>query len=185
MNYPKVTDFLSYSVSSGTHTLSVQTNDVSLFTNAFVTFYVRVVLVDYYALYPQYAIHWEPFRFRLKHCQVASFSWTPVDSVYYNLYTPIEYVEVPEFSQVPTDVSFSKSEAERCGYAVTYSASWLIYLDSAVDLPPFILWNDNDRRFEIFSDSPSEVDFSRQYYTIQLTASISESDMNPPFADSL
>ena len=51
-NYPTVTDYLSYSVSGSTHTLSVESDDVSLYTNAYVTFYVRVILVDYYAVYP-------------------------------------------------------------------------------------------------------------------------------------
>ena len=103
-----MTSYLSYDVSGSTHTLSLETDDVSLYTNAWVTFYVRVILVDYYAVYPQYAIWYEPFRFRLKNCQVDSFSWDSVADVYYNVYTPIYYISVPEFTQVPDDVTFSK-----------------------------------------------------------------------------
>lgn len=51
-----MTDFLNYDESGTIHTLTVETDDVSIYTNAYVTMYVRVILVDYYAVYPQYAI---------------------------------------------------------------------------------------------------------------------------------
>ena len=95
-SYPTVNDYLSYSVSSdSTHTLSVQTDDVSLVTDGFVTLYVRVVLNDYYAAYPQYAIRFEPFQVRLSFCKVESFTWANVADVYYNIYTPVNWIDVP------------------------------------------------------------------------------------------
>ena len=184
-NYPTVTDYLSYSVSGSTHTLSVETDDVSLYTNAYVTFYVRVILVDYYAVYPQYAIWYEPFRFRLKNCQVASYSWASVADVSYNVYTPVYWIDVPEFTQVPDDTTFSRSASERCGYTLTYTASWLNFYDTVIDLPPFITWNESDRRFEVYSADPDDIDTTRQFYVIQLTASVSLTDMDPIFEDTL
>ena len=50
--HPTITSYLSYSVSSSTHTLSVSTSDVSLVNNDYKTFYVRVILNNYYAVYP-------------------------------------------------------------------------------------------------------------------------------------
>ena len=54
-----------------------------------------------------------------------------------------------------------------------------------IDLPPFITWNESDRRFELYSEDPNDIDNTRQFYVIQLTASVSISDMNPIFEDTL
>ena len=64
--YPTVNS--SYLVSGSTHTLSFQTDDVSLYTNDWETLYIRIILIDYYAIYPQFGIRFEPFRYRLKNC---------------------------------------------------------------------------------------------------------------------
>jgi hypothetical protein len=66
--YPLVTEFLKFSVSGTTYKLTVESSNLALEKNVYKTFYVRVILLDYYANYPQYAIHWEPFRVRLKAC---------------------------------------------------------------------------------------------------------------------
>lgn len=163
-NYPTVTDFLSYSESGATHTLTVDTDDVSLYTNAYVTMYVRVILVDYYAVYPQYAIWYEEFRYQLKNCQVESFTWTSIADIAYNVYTPVYHVDIPEFTQVPDDTTYSRSVYDRCGYDITYTASWLNFYDTVIDLPPFILWSEADRRFEIYSADPDDIDDTRQFY---------------------
>ena len=62
-------DWLTYSYDSGTseHSFSIYSDDPSDYTNSYATFYIKVMLDDYYLLYPE-TIHWESFQIRLKNC---------------------------------------------------------------------------------------------------------------------
>ena len=89
VNYPAVTEFLKFARSVDKNKLTVESSNFALERNVFKTFFVRVILVDYYASHPEYAIHWEAFRVRLKACYVTSFSPVTIPDVEYNIYTPV------------------------------------------------------------------------------------------------
>ena len=40
----------------------------------------------------------------------------------------------------------------------------------------------NEFRYEIYSDDPLDIDNTRQIYYLELTATISTADMDPPFS---
>ena len=46
---------------------------------------------------------------------------------------------------------------------------------------PTALTPDEEFRFEIFSNDPLDITHSRQLYKLELTATISTTDMDPPF----
>ena len=66
-------DWLTYSIVSPTHSLSVYTDNPAKVNNEWQTFYIKVMLDDYYLLYPE-TIHYDSFRVKLKNCQVADFT---------------------------------------------------------------------------------------------------------------
>jgi hypothetical protein len=92
-----------------------------------------------------------------------------------------------------------------CDYTITYTATWRNFYGTVLPLPTFVTWNndgsgDDDPaggvfRFEIQSNNtmdlsgvvlnssaPTNITVdTRQTYVLQLTASVSSDDMDPPF----
>jgi len=92
-----------------------------------------------------------------------------------------------------------------CDYTITYTATWRNFYGTVLPLPTFVTWNndgsgDDDSaggvfRFEIQSNNtmdlsgvvlnssaPTNITVdTRQTYVLQLTASVSSDDMDPPF----
>ena len=83
-----------------------------------------------------------------------------------------------------------------CNYVPTYTVKWRNFYDTTLDLSyldgtgDFIRWvntltpTDSTSlfRYEIYSTDPSDIDTTRQLYYLELTATISTSDMNPAFS---
>ena len=166
-------DWFAYSIESPTHTLSVFTDDPSKVNNEWQTFYIKVMLDDYYLLYPE-TIHYDSFRVMLKNCQVADFSEGSMSQlgfgansqITYNVYTPVYWIYLPEVTQVLESSSPYRSSAQQCGYTLTYTPTWKTFYDTQIDLPPFVTWNESERRFEIYSEDPNDIDTTRQTYLI-------------------
>ena len=66
----------------------------------------------------------------------------------YNIYTPVEYISYTAFTQahVPGTERVSSSV---CGYTIDYSVAHRNYYDVVVPLPPFLVWDHSNLRFEI------------------------------------
>ena len=63
---------------------------------------------------------------------------------------------------MPTDLTYTKNVSERCGYTLKYIAKWFDFYETLIDLPPFVTWNESERRFEIYSEDPgSDIDTKR------------------------
>lgn len=83
------------------------------------------------------------------------------------------FVQVPDSSTLPAGNS-------DCGYVLTYTAKYRTFFDTLVDLPGFVVWDQASRQFEIFSDDEADLTTPYRTYSIELTASTSTLDQNPP-----
>ena len=85
-----------------------------------------------------------------------------------------------------TEVSNNRRAATptTCGYTVTYTVMWRDFYGSIIPLSqaPFIVWNPVNFRYEVYSNDPLDINNTRQFYKLELTGSISTTDMNPPFS---
>ena len=70
-------------------------------------------------------------------------------------------------------------EIPQCEYTLSYTPTWKTFYDTEIDLPSFITWNESERRFEIYSEDPDDIDTTRQTYTIQMTVAVDIADMDP------
>jgi hypothetical protein len=60
--------WITLTQSGANYMLNVHTNDPKYFTNAFITFWIKVSLDNYSVLNPVNAVRWEPVNIRLKNC---------------------------------------------------------------------------------------------------------------------
>ena len=157
--------------------IKIQTNDPKYFTNAFITFYVRISLDNYAILNPVNDVRWEQIRVNLQNCQITDFTFSAVSDVPYNVYTPIIHIPLVQFTEVNNGLF--KVAGPSCGYTVTYTARWRNFYDTVIPLPTWIVWNGIDFRYEIYTDDPKDIDNTRQIYKLELTASIAITDMSP------
>jgi hypothetical protein len=145
-----------------------------------VTFWIKVSLDNYANVYPVNAVQWQPIQIMLQNCQVTDFTFPAQANVNYIVYTPIIYVPMSHFAEID-QAGFIRTGSS-CGYSISYTVTWQNYWGTAISLPSFISWNPTLFRFEIQSSDAIDFSSARQFYTLQLTASISSSDMNPPFS---
>ena len=126
----------------------MQTNDPVYYTNSNFFFYLRVSLEDYVILNPVNAVRWEPIPINLHNCQISDFTFPAVADVNYNVYTPIIYIIMTQFTE--TSISNPRvSSPATCGYTVTYTVKWRNYYDTVIPLPPWIVWNPVNFRYEV------------------------------------
>ena len=78
--------------------IKLATSDPSYYTNADITYYVKVTLDDYVYRYPDEAVYYESFTVNLKNCQVSSYTKDVDASYYYNIYTPVHKYSYTAFS---------------------------------------------------------------------------------------
>jgi hypothetical protein len=82
-----------------------------------------------------------------------------------------------------------------CYYTVYYTATWKNFYNTVLPLPNFVAWKQDDDneifRFEVQSNNTMDLSgivlptdnytaATRQTYTLQLTATVSVNDMDPP-----
>lgn len=120
----------------------------------------------------------EPFSVTLRNCEVGSFNMPTLADVTWNVYTPVYWVDVADFTEVP-DASTLRSPATDCGYTITYEYKWKTYWDTVIDLPAFIIWNASDKRFEWQTDDPSWITTVMNTYEIQVIGTIDGTQQNP------
>jgi len=94
------------------------------------------------------------------------------------VYTPVEYIPITEFVQ---DADCCIRGGIECGYTLTYTAKWNTFFGTTRDLPPYIIWDQINWRFEVYSDDPRTVG----EYDIELEGAVDVGDMNPPYKKSL
>jgi len=149
------------------------------YTNSLFNFYLQVSLDNYAILNPVDAVRWEPVPINLKNCQIGDLTFSAVADVYYNVYTPIIYIQMAQFTEA--SVTYPKSPATTCGYTQTYTTKWRDFYDTTIPLPNWIVWNPTAFRYEVQTNDPLNIDHTRQFYKLELTSSISSADMNPVF----
>jgi hypothetical protein len=96
----------------------------------------------------------------------------------YDVYTPIIHIEMTEFTELSISNPHPSSQST-CNYPVTYTVKWRDFFDTTIPLPPWIVWNPVEFRYEIYTDDPLNIDHTRQFYKLELTGTISKLDMNP------
>jgi len=156
--------------------LTLVTSDPVYYTNSNVAYHVRVQLDDYVDDYPDEVVHFEPFNINIKNCQIHDFVTVAVPLTTYNVYTPVVYIPITEFVQDADDAYLNGAE---CGYTLTYTARWFTYWGTRIELPPWIVWDQNNWRFEVYTDDPTKIDD----YTIELHAEVLLTDMNPIYEE--
>lgn len=160
LHNPITQPWISLAYSAPNYILTVQTNDPVYFTNAYVTFWVKVSLSDYSTLNPVNDVRWEPIQIMLKNCQVTDFTFPAVADVTYCIYTPVTHILMTQFTEVD-QAGFIKPAMTSCGYAITYTAKWRDYYDTVIALPPFVTWNPTDFRYEVFSQDVNDLTDTR------------------------
>jgi len=128
------------SVVSGNTIKITSTTAVAKVTNANVQYYLKVALDNYGASNPTSAIHYEPFFVNIKSCLITTFNADADASHTYNLHTGTLYIPYTPFVEVP-DATTLRAGASSCGYTKIYSAKWLTYYDTVIDLPYFVVYN--------------------------------------------
>ena len=162
------------------------------FTNANVQYYLKVTLDDYVYRYPKEAVYYEPFRLNMRNCIVESFNigaW--VTNQEYILYTPVEKYPYDVWTHV-AKAATSKAPYTNCQhYPITYTVKWKNFYETKLEISDVsgangnFIWNQigsgvhDAPSFWMQSDDLIDPDTARQTYTIELTASISNTDMNP------
>lgn len=102
----------------------------------------------------------------------------------YNVYTPVIYIPMTAFGEVSNNRRVSSPST--CGYTVTYTVMVQDWYLTRVPLGvpdhlPWIKWNAVNFRYEIQTNDPLDISGTRQWYKLELTASIATTDMNPAF----
>ena len=101
-----------------------------------------------------------------------------------------------EFTET-VDTNGPPSMLGGCNYVPTYTVKWRNFYDTTLDLTfldgtgDLIRWvntltpTDTTSlfRYEIYSNDPNDIDTTRRIYLMELTATISTSDMNPPYSE--
>ena len=183
--------------------ISVYTTDPVYYTNANVQYWLKATLDNYIILYPDEATHWEPFNVNILNCQVTDYSFSDptssyqwdTDHILYNIYTPYQWIDMAEFTET-VDSNGPSAYSSGCNYVPTYTVAWRNFYDTTLDLTyldgtgDLIRWvntltpTDTTSlfRYEIYSSDVNDIDTTRQLYYLELTATISTSDMNPAFS---
>ena len=177
--------------------LETYTTDPVHYTNAPVTYYIKVTLDDYVYRYPEEAVYYESFTVDMRNCQVSSF-W--IQNQEYILYTPVEKYPYPQWTSVAaagTDTHLGVTGAAggvNCvNYPITFTVKWINYYETKLDISDLqgnLVWNQagsgvhDAPSFWFQSDDLIDLDTARQTYEIELTASISIADMNPIYTES-
>jgi hypothetical protein len=174
---------IDWNVGTSKFDVTVDTSDVQYATNAAQDFYIYATLDEYQYEYPILTnkdMHWlaEPFTVTLKNCQVNSFNMPTLADVTWNVYTPVYWHYVADFTENP-DASTVKSGDTDCGYVITYEYKWKTYWDTVIDLPAFLTWNNVDKRFEWQTDDPSWITTVMNTYEIQVIGTIDSTQQNP------
>lgn len=120
----------------------------------------------------------------MKNCQIASFTKDAAGAVSYILYTPV--VKYPYTAWTDVAEAGTARSGSSCGYGITYSTLWRDFYDTTLPLPTMVNWKwsaDGIHAFWIYSDDTSMVEYDRQEFVIELTGTISLSDMNPLFSE--
>lgn len=137
--------------------IDVQTDDPVYYTNAYVTYYIKVTLDDYVREYGDYeATYYEAFDLDMLNCQIGSFNKDADSAEEYILYTPVEKYPYTAWTDNPV-AGTARSPATVCGYTVNYSVKWRTFYDTLIDitLPNFIFWRwetDGEHTFWVQSD---------------------------------
>ena len=132
--------------------LSVNTDDPQYVTNAAVQYYIKVTFDDHTNSY----VHYEPITVNIRTCVILSMTTSGDTTHSYNIYTPVEYLTYSLFTQTHQGGT-ERSSGQVCGYTINYSAKFLTYFGTVIDLPSFIVWNHADLRFEIQSNDPTDI----------------------------
>lgn len=163
--------------------IHVYTTLPEYYTNADVTYYLKVSLDDYVVDYEKYGhvVYYNQFKVNMKNCQVTGFNKDNDQTYNYILYTPVikkPYTAFTDIAQAGTIRTGSN-----CGYTVNYKVEWETYWGTRITIPTFIEWYEGSTTFWIQSDDTIDLTDERQTYTIVLTGSIDITDMNPIFED--
>ena len=182
------TAFLTLTNTGDPMTISVYTNDPVYYTNAQVTYYLKVTLLDYqddYSDGDEEAIYYEAFLLNMKNCQVTSFTKDADFTQSYVLYTPVE--KIPYTAWVDVAAVGTTNGASNCGYTVSYSVKWKNFYETELTLPTMVNWKWDSgagfHAFWIYSDDTSMVEYDRQEFVIELTGSTTTADMNPVYSE--
>ena len=127
-------------------------------------------------------MHYESVLINMRNCEVNALTTTiPSFTHTYDIYTPIEYLEYAAYGQTHL-AGTDRTPAAQCGYTIDYSAMWRTYYNTVIALPSFITWNHAQLRFEIQSNSPSDLTTTYQTYSIELTGTTRITDMSPVYS---
>jgi hypothetical protein len=151
------------------------TSDPTEYSNAPVTYYVKVSLDDYATDYPDTIIY-EKFTVDYKNCMVTDFDFENISDLEYNIYTTGNSFNIPLFTE-EIQAGYNRLPIPTCGYDITYT----VLLDDGSALPAFMKWDEIDRIFSYSSDSIDDVNT----YNIVVSASVSANMMSGGFSKDL
>lgn len=105
----------------------------------------------------------------------------------YILYTPV--IKLPYTAWTDNAQGGYIRTGSRCmdnGYVLDYSVKWRNFYDTTLTIPTMVNWKwpvDGLHEFWIYSDDTVMVEYDRQEFVIELTASTKITDMNPIYSE--
>jgi hypothetical protein len=151
--------------------INMGTSDPALYTNAQVTYYLKVYLAAYESDYPETTLY-EAFTVEIKNCMITDLVYANIVPQTYNIYTTGGEISIPQFTQV-VQAGFTRDGETACSHDVTYSLA----LADGSALPSFMHWNFIDRLFTYYTDKTSDV----KAYNVVMTATVSADQQSGGF----
>ena len=119
---------------------------------------MRVSLADYEILNPDNCVRWQEIPLNLKSCRIGDFSFAAIADVTYHVYIPVIHINLVQFTE---SGSVNPKTGSTCGYTVTYATKWRNFYDTIIPLPPWIVWNPTQFRYEVYTNDPKDINNTR------------------------